>query len=127
MAKEEWTVLFDIKSAGNIEPAVWAEKKLKVVNGAAETKEKNEGGVNRQPGANIKTNVVQEAKIVTVIAESAEEAVLAVRKYYAAGGKTAAEAGQLETAGVAGPIGNFVNASKWAAAVTGNLTEVTVR
>lgn len=133
MAKEAWTVLFDVKKAGSMEPALWAEKKLKVQNGALETKEKNAGLATATPGA-IKTVDVQECKFVTIEAESAEEAVLAVKKYYGSGGKTAAEAKQLETttAALTGPqINNFTGINKWVGlnwkgAGENTTTEVTV-
>ncbi len=122
MAKEEWTVVFDVKSAGMISPAVWAEKKLKVTKlSDGSTLEKNEGGINR---AGIKTNTVQNAKIVTVIAESAEEAALAVSKFYGCGGQGATPA-VLEAAQNGPKTSQFIN-GKMAAVVTGNLTEVAV-
>lgn len=128
MAEEEWTVMFDPKPVGNLAPPNWAKAKNKVINAAGETKEKNTGGVNRQPGV-LKTSVPQEVKIVTIVAESAEEAILAVNKFYSLGGQSCPEK-VLETASLAstGPktttptVGN----AKMAAVVTGNLTEVAV-
>ncbi len=125
MPKEEYTVVYDIQAAGSPAPAVWAEKKLKIVNAAGETKEKNESGVNRGTGV-PKTTVPQNAKIVTIIAESAEEAVLAVQKYYSQGGQFAVEAKQLESAVSTNlPAANtLIRGGKWMASVA---TEVAVR
>ncbi len=127
----EWTVLFDVKSCGTMSPAVgWAEKKLKVVNVAGETKEKNTGGVDRQAGAQVKTAEVQECKIVSILAESAEEACLAVNKFYGLGGPSAlttAAEGPLEVLVGNGPNGAKAYSGKQAAVAATNLTEVTVR
>lgn len=116
MAKEAWTVMFNIRDVGGMEPFIVKEKKLKVMTAAGATKEKNGTYQLNAPAANIKTAEVQECYFVTLEAESAEEAVLAVQKYYGAGGKTAAEAGQLEEAGGGGPTSRqFTNAGKWLA------------
>ncbi len=135
MALEVWTVLWDVKSEGNLAPAgTWAQKKMKVVNAAGETKEKNNSYANVPAGGVVKTSQVQSAKLVSVEAESAEEAVLAVKKFYAvsSGGGTAGSGGvgqtqaeMWETASslLTGPRSNTAFTGKQAAGV---LTEVTV-
>lgn len=133
MAITEWTVIFDVQNCGTLSPLKWNEKQMKVVNAALETKEKNIGGSasaavttnSRAPFA-IKRNVPQNCKIVTVEAESAEEAILAVNKFYSYGGQSAATA-VLENVATSGPrTTNLVGNGKWAAVTAANLTEVAV-
>lgn len=135
MAKEEFTVLFGVQDSAGA-PAIWAEKKLKVLNAAGETKEKNlsppETSGYKAGGSVVKSCEPQECKIVTITAESAEEACLAVYKYYGQGGQFAAENKLLEnvtpnatTASATGPnTMTGLNTGKWAAGV---LTEVAVK
>lgn len=76
MPKEKFTVLFEVQNAGNVAPPEWAEKSIKVKAG-----EKNAGNV-------LPTRTMPNpanCKMVTIEAESGEEAAQAVRSFYGAG------------------------------------------
>lgn len=78
MAKEKFTVLFAPQASG-LTPADWAEKSVVVAG-----KEKNAGYLEgTEPGLLTKTPI--KATVVTILAESGDEAVKAVRKFYGQG------------------------------------------
>jgi hypothetical protein len=89
MAKERYTVLYQVEDAGNQAPANWKEKTIKV---AKTGKEKNAGLVNSdtEPSRTLDIsplvkNVPLACKLVTIEAEGAEEAVEAIRAFYGQG------------------------------------------
>ncbi len=71
-------MIFNAAPAG-LTPAEWAEKSIKV-----EAKEKNAGYIEGAKDALI-TGVPQKATVVTILAESNEEAAKAVRAAYGQG------------------------------------------
>jgi hypothetical protein len=116
VAKEKWTVFYDVKDAGNQAPANWKEKELIV-----EGKEKNAGYVLAAFGTLI-TAEVQECKVVTIEAESAAEAAKAVQRFYC-GGVTNPEK-NAPAVTITGVAGGFAN-NKVLAAKSSSLTEET--
>lgn len=84
MAKEAFTVVYDIRSSG-LGPAEWAEKSIKVKGG-----EKNAGRIavagQPQKASEPHINIYpKNTKTVTIEAESGEEAAEALRKFYGEG------------------------------------------
>lgn len=77
MAIEKWTVLYSLRDGGAQGPANWAEGAV-----VAQGKNKNRG-LSSETGA-INWNPT-EAKVVTIEAESAEEAAQALRVFYGQG------------------------------------------
>jgi hypothetical protein len=79
MTLEKFTVIFSIQDAGAQPLANWKAGEVVTKAGSAST-----GYINANPGT-LLTNEVQEAKVVTIEAESAEEAAEAVRIFYTGG------------------------------------------
>ena len=91
MAKEAWTVFYEVEDSGAQQPANWKETEIAV---AASGKTKNSGlfassqqalgtGSSKilEKSALIK-NTPQQARFVTIEAEGAEEAAQALRVFY---------------------------------------------
>ena len=82
MAKEKYTVFFNIRDAGNQAPAKWAEKELITGKGL----EKNAGNLpTLKDGALLNNSEVQQAYFVSVEAETHLEAAEAVTTFYSRG------------------------------------------
>lgn len=96
MAVEKWTVFYKLEDAGSPQPATFTAGEV-VVKG----KNKAKGFLT---GTGLLTNEVLLGRTVTIEAESAEEACLAVETYYGKGN----------------------NNGKAMACLTANLTEVSV-
>lgn len=130
MAIEKWTVLFDVRDAGNERPVTgWKEKELKVqkIGATNTTLEKNKPALLAEAGK-FATCEIQKCKFVTVEAESAEEACLVVDRFLSQN-PPATPGALTETAGAGGPSlkGAFVNVNgKAMACLTSNVTEVAV-
>jgi hypothetical protein len=82
--KEAWTLIYDLKASG-LTPAEWTEKSIKVKGG-----EKNAGRIavagQPQKAAEPHINIYPKScKVVTIEAESGEEAAEALRKFYGEG------------------------------------------
>jgi len=86
MAKEKWTVFYNVENAGTPAPANYKEKTIKVKAG-----EKNNGLINSdtepstRSGTTLIGNVPHQCKVVTIEAEGAEEAAEALRVFYGQG------------------------------------------
>jgi hypothetical protein len=112
MAKEKFTVIYNQQDAGAQQWFSWKEKEIVTKSGEA-----NAGGPLAAPPALI-TAELQTAKIVTIEAESAEEAAEAVRLFITRGPSGATSGGT--------PVatsGGFVN-NKALAGKTASLSEV---
>ena len=87
MAKEKYTVFYNVTEAGNQKPANWKEKTIKV---KATGKEKNAGLVNSDEEPNKQFNASEpflqntplKCEFVTIEAESEEEAAEALTAFY---------------------------------------------
>jgi hypothetical protein len=89
MAKEKYTVLYQLEDAGQQALANWKEKTIKV---AKTGKEKNAGLVNSdtEPSRTFDVSALVKnapltCKVVTIEAEGAEEAAEAIRAFYGQG------------------------------------------
>lgn len=80
MAKEKYTVIYGMQEAGTQQLANWKEKEVKTKSG-----EKNAGYT---VGEGLKVGEMLMAKVITIEAESAEEAAQAVRVFYGQGTMT---------------------------------------
>ncbi len=87
MAKEAWTLVYNIQASGQ-KPAEWAEKDIKV-----KSKEKNAGRIavagQPQKASEPFINIYpRNAKVVTIEAEGGPEAAEALRAFYGPGIET---------------------------------------
>ncbi len=111
--KEKFTVIYDLQDAGGQAPVAYKEKEIVTKSG-----EKNAGGPAALAGVLI-TNEIQNAKVVTVEAESAEEAAEAVRVFLTQGPVPSGGTGGTPV----GTSGAMVN-NKALAGKTSSLSEV---
>jgi hypothetical protein len=96
MAKEKYTVIYELESAGALAPANWKEGDFEVTGklkkhagtwtGYPEsTQASNKSVVCETAAGALKTNKFQQARVVTIEAESGAEAAAAIRAYVGQG------------------------------------------